>query len=67
MGSLTQAVLGATIAGTTLGTLPNRNVAIPYGDAVKNFTFHRGFSHSLFVRVPFSLALWAMLSRSWQD
>lgn len=80
MDSLTQALLGATVAGAcaprghrrkallagaALGTLPDLDVAIRYGDAVKNFTFHRGFSHSLFVLVPFSLVLWAMLRRWW--
>ncbi len=80
MDSLTQAVLGATIAGAcaprghrrkallagaALGTLPDLDVAIRYGDAVKNFTFHRGFSHSLFVLVPLSVALWAVLRRWW--
>jgi inner membrane protein len=80
MDSLTQAVLGASIAGVcaprgqrrkallvgaALGTLPDLDVAIRYGDAVKDFTFHRGFSHSLFVLLPFSLALWAVLCRWW--
>ena len=80
MDSLTQAVLGASIAGVcaprgqrrkallvgaALGTLPDLDVAIRYGDAVKNFTYHRGFSHSLFVLVPVSLALWAALRRWW--
>ena len=80
MDSLTQAVLGATIAGAcapqghrrkallagaALGTLPDLDVAIRYGDAVRNFTFHRGFSHSLFVLLPFSVALWALLRRWW--
>ncbi|MGI9232074.1 MAG: metal-dependent hydrolase [Woeseiaceae bacterium] len=80
MDSLTQAALGATIAGVcapaghrrkallagaALGTLPDLDVVIRYGDAVKNFTFHRGFSHSLFVLTPFSVALWALLRRWW--
>lgn len=80
MDSLTQAALGAAVAGAcaprghrrkallagaALGTLPDLDVAIRYGDAVKNFTFHRGFSHSLFVLVPFSLLLWAVLRRWW--
>lgn len=80
MDSLTQAALGATIAGVcapagyrrnallagaALGTLPDLDVAIRYGDAVENFTFHRGFSHSLFVLAPFSVALWALLRRWW--
>lgn len=63
MESLTQACLGAAISGVVmpklgrralllgaaLGTLPDLDVLIDYGDAVANFTHHRGFSHSLFV------------------
>ncbi|GGX94474.1 integral membrane protein [Litchfieldella qijiaojingensis] len=64
MDSLTQAALGAAIGGTVLGhrlgrkavligavlgTLPDLDVVIDYGDAVANYTQHRGFSHSLFV------------------
>lgn len=64
MDSITQAVLGASIQGALLGrwqgrkallygailgTLPDLDVAIDYGDAVADMTFHRGFSHSLFV------------------
>ncbi len=81
MDSLTQAVLGATIAGAcaprghrrkallagaALGTLPDLDVAIRHGDAVKDFTFHRGVSHSLFVLLPFSFLLWAALRRWWR-
>ncbi|WP_275288467.1 metal-dependent hydrolase [Halomonas elongata] len=64
MDSVTQAALGATIGGVVLGrrlgrravlfgailgTLPDLDVVIDYGDAVANVTRHRGFSHSLFV------------------
>lgn len=64
MDSLTQAALGAAVGGAVLGrrlgrkaivigallgTLPDLDVAIDYGDAVANVTEHRGFSHSLFV------------------
>jgi inner membrane protein len=64
MDSITQAVLGATIQGALLGrwqgrrallygamlgTLPDLDVIIDYGDAVADMTYHRGFSHSLFV------------------
>ena len=80
MDSLTQVVLGASIAGVcaprgqrrkallvgaALGTLPDLDVAIRYDDAVENFTYHRGFSHSLFVLLPFSVLLWAILRRWW--
>ena len=64
MDSITQAALGACVtavcvprehrrralvAGAMLGTLPDLDVFIDFGDAVRNFTYHRGFSHSLFV------------------
>ena len=80
MDSVTQAVLGAAIGGAiapagqrrkallvgaALGTLPDLDVAIDYGDAVANFTFHRGFSHSLFVLPPFAVLLWLALRRWW--
>ncbi len=80
MDSLTQAVLGASIGGAiaprgsrrkavlvgaALGTLPDLDVFIDYGGAVENFTFHRGFSHSLFVLAPFSVLLWLALRRWW--
>ena len=64
MDSITQALLGASVQasllgrwqgrkallyGAMLGTLPDLDVVINYGDAVANMTYHRGFSHSLFV------------------
>jgi len=78
--SVTQAALGAAIggaiapagqrrkallAGAALGTLPDLDVLIDYGDAVANFTYHRGFSHSLFVLPPFAVLLWLALKRWW--
>lgn len=80
MDSLTQAVLGAGIAGAVapaghrrkalllgavLGTLPDLDVLIDYGGAVENFTMHRGFSHSLFVLAPFTLIFWWVLGKFW--
>ena len=80
MDSVTQAALGAAIGGAiapagqrrkallvgaALGTLPDLDVVIDYGDAVANFTYHRGFSHSLFVLPPFALLLWLALRRWW--
>ena len=53
------------LAGAALGTLPDLDVFIDYGDAVRNFTYHRGFSHSLLVLAPFSVALWLLLRRFW--
>jgi len=64
MDSITQALLGASVQGAmlgrwqgrkalaygaVLGTLPDLDVVIDYCDAVANMTYHRGFSHSLFV------------------
>lgn len=80
MDSVTQAVLGASVAGVcapaghrrkallvgaALGTLPDLDVVIDYGDPVSNFTYHRGFSHSLFVLAPFAILLWLALRRWW--
>lgn len=77
MDSITQAMLGASIggavlgrwhgrkalvAGALLGTLPDMDVVINYGDAVANMTYHRGFSHSLFVLTALSL----LLTWSWR-
>ncbi|MDJ0653350.1 MAG: metal-dependent hydrolase [Xanthomonadales bacterium] len=81
MDSLTQAALGAAIggaiaptnarrraivAGALLGTLPDLDVFIDFGGAVENFTYHRGFSHSLLVLAPFSVLLWLALRRWWE-
>lgn len=72
MDSITQAVLGASIQGALLGrwqgrkallygamlgTLPDMDVVIDYGDAVADMTYHRGFSHSLFVLTALALLL----------
>jgi len=80
MDSLTQIVLGASVAGVAaprgrrrqallagavLGTLPDLDVFLNYGDPVANFTYHRSFSHSLFVLAPFSLLVWLALRRWW--
>lgn len=64
MDSLTQIALGAAIGeatlgrrvgrraalwGAALGTLPDLDVFVPFGDPVADFTYHRSFSHSLIV------------------
>lgn len=64
MDSLTQLALGASVGEATMGrkignramlwgaiagTLPDLDVFVPLGDAVKDFTYHRSASHSLFV------------------
>ena len=65
MDSVTQAVLGGAVSytvlgrrlgkraalyGIALGTLPDLDVLIDFGDPIENMTHHRGFSHSLFVQ-----------------
>ena len=72
MDSITQAVLGASIQGALLGrwqgrrallygamlgTLPDLDVIIDYGDAVADMTYHRGFSHSLLVLSLLAVAI----------
>ncbi|NTS78372.1 metal-dependent hydrolase [Catenovulum sp. SM1970] len=64
MDSLTQFALGAAVGEAVLGkklgnkamlwggicgTIPDLDVFIPMGNAVADFTYHRSFSHSLFV------------------
>lgn len=78
MDSVTQAVLGATVAGAVagkrcnmkvllagaaLGTLPDLDVFINYGNDINNVIKHRGFSHSLFVLSLFSLILTSVINR----
>ncbi|GIU51616.1 integral membrane protein [Shewanella sairae] len=78
MDSITQAALGATVAGAIagkrcngkvllagalLGTLPDLDVFIDYGDDISNTVKHRGFSHSLLILLPFSLLLTAIIER----
>ena len=54
------------MVGAALGTLPDLDVLLDYGNDVANFTYHRGFSHSLIVLTPFSVLLWWMLKRFWR-
>lgn len=78
MDSITQAALGASLAGAVagktlgrsalligaaLGTLPDLDVVIDYGTAVANFTQHRGFSHSLLILLPLSFVIALALHR----
>lgn len=80
MDSITQAALGAAVAGlvsgkrcspkvllagAALGTLPDLDVLIDYGDPVANTVNHRGFSHSLFV-LPWLGAVIAWCGWRWR-
>lgn len=55
----------ALVVGAMLGTVPDLDVFIDFGDAVSNFTYHRGFSHSLFVLPGVALLIWLALRRWW--
>jgi inner membrane protein len=70
MDSVSQAALGASVCyatigprlgkraliiGALVGTLPDLDVLVPYEDAVASFTYHRSWSHSLFVLSLISL------------
>ena len=77
MDSLTQLALGAAVGEATLGrkvgnrailwgavagTIPDLDVFIPLGDAVRDFTYHRSASHSLFVLAALTPVLvWLIL------
>lgn len=86
MDSLTQAVLGAALQGAVLGriqgrrallygaalgTLPDLDVLIRYADPVSQMTYHRGFSHSIFVLTALAAVLAWLVStiarRRWPD
>ncbi|MEZ5584016.1 MAG: metal-dependent hydrolase [Candidatus Competibacteraceae bacterium] len=74
---MTQIVLGASVGeaalgrkigsraalwGGVCGTLPDLDVFIPMGSAVADFTYHRSFSHSLFVLAALTpLIVWLIL------
>ena len=77
MDSLTQIALGSAVSeavmvnrvgrkamfwGAVLGTLPDLDVLIPMGDAIRDFTYHRGASHALFfMALAAPLFLWLIL------
>jgi len=76
--SVSQIALGATIGEVTLGqrlgrkamllggllgTLPDLDVVASYSDAVASFTYHRSWSHSLFVLTIASFLIAWLLSR----
>jgi inner membrane protein len=77
LDTVTQIALGAAVGEATLGrkvgsrailwgaicgTLPDLDVFVPLGDAVRDFTYHRSATHSLFVLAAFSPAMvWLIL------
>lgn len=57
----------AALVGGVVGTLPDLDALIDYGDAVRNMTMHRGETHSIFwqtVASPFIAAAVAGLDRT---
>ena len=80
MDSVTQFVLGASIGhvvmgkqlgrtasivGGVLATLPDLDVFYPFADDVADFTWHRGYSHSLFVMTIATPLFAALFWRLW--
>ena len=78
MDSITQIALGASVAGIVgtkpfgrkalitgaiLGTLPDLDVLLNYQTAIQDFTFHRGFSHSLFILSALSIVIYYLALR----
>jgi inner membrane protein len=77
MDSLTQLVLGAAVGeatagrqvgrrallwGAVCGTLPDLDVFVPLGDAVRDFTYHRSASHSLLILAAVTpVVVWLIL------
>ena len=49
--------------GAVAGTLPDSDVLIDYGDAVRNMVMHRGHSHSLFWLTLFSLPFGVVVAK----
>ncbi|GAA0316208.1 metal-dependent hydrolase [Psychrobacter aestuarii] len=84
MDSLSQIVLGASVQGAILGkyqgrkaylygailgTLPDLDVLISYPDPISDMTYHRSFSHSLFVLSALGIVGAWLISRyhRWRD
>ena len=80
MDSVSQLLLGASVVGALsgkharpqllimgmgLGTLPDLDVLIDYGDPIANMVNHRGFSHALLLLFPLALGLAWLLRRFW--
>jgi inner membrane protein len=77
MDSLTQIALGAAVGeatagrqvgrrallwGAICGTFPDLDVFISFGDPVRDFTYHRSASHSLFILAALTpLVVWLIL------
>lgn len=82
MDSVTQAVLGAGIQGALLGrvqgrrallygavlaTLPDLDIFVRYPDPVSLMTYHRGFSHSIFVLTALAAVISWLIRKRWPN
>jgi inner membrane protein len=82
MDTLTQITLGAAVGyavlgrrvgrkalvwGGVCGLLPDLDVLVPMGDAVRDFTYHRGASHSLFVLAALTPLVAWLITRIHKD
>lgn len=65
MGAMCGRKLGrkAILIGAVIGTIPDLDVFIPYGGDVENFTYHRGFTHSLIFCMAMTYPIAWVLSR----
>lgn len=70
-GSIQAALLGraqgrkALLYGAVLATLPDLDVFMSYPDPVSLMTYHRGFSHSVFVLTALAALLAALIRWRW--
>ncbi len=82
MDTVTQITLGAAVGyavlgrragrkalvwGGICGLLPDLDVLVPMGDAVRDFTYHRGASHSLFVLAALTPLVAWLITRIHKD
>jgi inner membrane protein len=82
LDSLTQSALGAAVGdavlgsrvgrralvwGAVCGTLPDLDVLVRLGDPVRDFTFHRSWSHSLLIQAAFTPVVAGLILRLHPD
>ncbi|ANN77385.1 metal-dependent hydrolase [Bordetella flabilis] len=57
----------ALLYGAVLATLPDLDVFVPYPDPVSLMTYHRGFSHSVFVLTALAALLAWLIRKRWPN
>lgn len=56
----------AALIGAVVGTIPDLDVFLPYGDPVSDFTYHRGWTHSLiFCVLATPMLVWLFSKIKW--